>query len=110
MKYIIPENKLDNIIFKYLDLNLKGLEKRKAKYHNGIVYGFPDEKFGILGYDNGDTLYIYYELINEIIEVFGLDNYDSELVIGKWFINRYQLDVTKLKLRAAGLYGVLTYQ
>jgi len=110
MKYIVPQDKVDKIIFRYLDLNLKGLEKRKARYHNGIVFTVPDEEFGILGYENGDTLHIYYELINEIIEVFGLDNYDSELVIGKWFINRYQLDVTKLKLSAAGLYGVLTYQ
>ena len=110
MKYIIPQDKVDKIVFRYLDLNLKGLEKRKARYHNGIVFTVPDEEFGILGYENGDTLHIYYELINKISSVFGLDNYDSQLVIGKWFINRYQLDVTKLKLRAAGLYGVLTYQ
>jgi hypothetical protein len=95
MKYIIPENKLDKIIFKYLDLNLKGLEKRKDKYHNGIVYAFSEEgeEYGILGYKNNGTLYIYYELINKISEVFGLDKDDSKSVIGRWVRDRLQLEV-----------------
>jgi len=42
MKYIIPQDKIDNIIFKYLDMNLKGLEKRKAKYYEGIIFAHPD--------------------------------------------------------------------
>jgi len=32
MKYEIPQDRLDKIIFKFLDNNLKGLEKRKPKY------------------------------------------------------------------------------
>ena len=83
MKYIIPENKLDKIVFKYLDLNLKGLEKRKPKSYKGIVFAYPDEKYGILGYENNGTLRIYYKLINEISSVFGLDESDSELIISR---------------------------
>jgi hypothetical protein len=109
MKYIIPENKIDKIIFKYLDLNLKGLEKRKARYHNGIVYGFPDEKFGILGYENGDTLHIYYELINEISSVFGLKEIDSQSVIGRWVSDRLQLEVINTT-RAIHQRGTLRYR
>ena len=93
MKYIIPQDKVDKIIFRYLDLNLKGLEKRKARYHNGIVFTVPDEEFGILGYDNGDTLHIYYELINEISDTFGLKETDSKSVIGRWVSDRFQLEV-----------------
>jgi len=110
MKYIITESILERMIFHYLDLNLKGLEKRKARYHNGILYGFPDEEFGILGYVNGDTLRIYYELIEKISFVFGLDDYNSKLVIGRWVRDRLQLDVNNDNLKSAGLYGVLTYQ
>ena len=88
MKYIIPENKLDKIVFKYLDLNLKGLEKRKPKSYKGIVFAYPDEKYGILGYENNGTLRIYYKLINEISSVFGLDESDSELIISRWVSDR----------------------
>jgi len=108
MKYIIPQDKLDNIIFRYLDLNLKGLEKRNAKYHNGIVFTFPDEEFGILGYENGDTLHIYYKLIDKISDTFGLNQFDSKSLIGRWVSDRLQLDVNKLRM--AGLYGMLSYQ
>ena len=93
MKYIIPENKLDKIIFKYLDNTLKNLEKRKAKFYDGIVYGFPDEEYGILGYENNGTLYIYYRLIDEISEVFGLNEPDSKSTIGRWVSDRLQLEV-----------------
>jgi hypothetical protein len=95
MKYIIPENKLDKIIFKYLDLNLKNLEKRNAKHYEGIVYGFPDEEDSILGYRNDGTLYVYYDLIEEISEVFGLKDADSKSIISRWVIDRLKLDVIK---------------
>jgi len=93
MKYIIPENKLDKIIFKYLDLNLKHLEKRKPKYYEGIVYGFPDEEYGVLGYRTDGTLYVYYDLIEEISNGFGLKDSDSKSLIGRWASDRLQLEV-----------------
>ena len=92
MKNIIPQDKIDKIIYKYLDLNLKGLEKRKDKYHNGIVYDFPNERHRILGYENNGTLHIYYELIEEISSVFGLKESDSQSVIGRWASDRLQLE------------------
>jgi hypothetical protein len=98
MKYIISENKIDKVVFKYLDMNLKGLEKRKSKYYEGIVFAYPDEKYGVLGYENNGTLYIYYGLINEISEIFGLDESDSESIIGRWVSDRLQLEVTNTKV------------
>ena len=94
MKYIIPENKIDKIIFKYLDMILKGLEKKKPKYYEGIVFAYPNQEYGILGYENNGTLRIYYELINEISSGFGLNGSDSKLVIGRWASDRYKLEVT----------------
>ena len=93
MKYIIPQDKVDKVVFKYLDLNLKGLEKRNAKSYKGIVYGFPDEEYGILGYENNGTFHIYYKLIDEISEVFGLEKSDSKSIITRWASNRFKLDV-----------------
>jgi hypothetical protein len=93
MKYIIPENKLDNIVFRYLDNTLKNLEKRNAKYYKGIVYGFPDKEYGVLGYENDGTFYIYDDLIDEISNGFGLKENDSESLIGRWANDRLQLEV-----------------
>ena len=91
MKYIIPQNKVDKVVFKYLDL--KHFEKKKSKYFEGKVFGYPDEEYGILGWRKNGTLYIYYELINEISETFGLNKSESKSIISRWFSDRYQLEV-----------------
>ena len=91
MKYIIPENKLDKIVFKYLDL--KRLEKRKPKYFKGVVFAYPNYGYGILGWENNGTLHIYNKLINEISETFGLNESDSKSIIIRWVSDRYNLEV-----------------
>ena len=96
MKYIIPQDKVDKIVFKYLDL--KGLEKRKPKYFKGVVFAYPNYGYGILGWKNNGTLYIYYELINEISSTFGMVNSDSESIIGRWVRDRYKLEVRKTRI------------
>ena len=93
MKYIIPQDKIDKIAFRYLDMYIKGLERRNAKHYEGIVYGFPDEEYGILGYENDGTFYIYYDLIDEISSNLGLKESDIKSVITRWATDRLQLDV-----------------
>ena len=95
MKFIITKNKVDNIVFKYLDLTLKGLEKRKAKYYDGIIFAYPDpdEEYGLLGWKNDGTLYVYYKIVGEISSVFKLEVSDIESLIGRWVSDRYQLEV-----------------
>ena len=95
MKYIIPLDKVDKVVFKYLDLNLKGLEKRKPKYFKGVVFAYPNYGYGILGWKNNGTLYIYYDLINQISSTFGLYKSESQSIIGRWVSDRYQLEVKK---------------
>ena len=93
MKYEIPQDRLDKIIFKYLDVNLKGLKKRKPKYYKGIVFAYPDEEFGILGWENDGSLYIFDDLIDKISDVFGLEFDDSKELVGRWVSDRLQLDI-----------------
>jgi len=100
MKYIIPENKLDKVVFKYLDLNLKGLEKRKPTFYKGIIFGYPDEEYGIIGWEKGN-LFICINLIDEISKTFGLYESDSKLIITRWVSDRYQL-----KVKNTGHYDV----
>ena len=100
MKYIIKENRLNDIIFKYLDIKYGALEQKKGKYVD-IVFHFPGEEYGILGWKKSGDLYVYYELRDEISNYFGLESNDSLRVIGKWVEDRYNLKVintTKLNL------------
>ena len=98
MKYIIPQDKVDKVVFKYLDLNLKDLEKRKPEYYDGFVLRHPDQRYGILGYQNNGTLYIYFELINKISSYFGLEKPDIGSIIGRWVSNRLQLEVMNTRI------------
>ena len=95
MKYIIPQDKIEKIVFKYLDLQYGDLEKFKPYHYTGIVFKKPndDSKYGIMGWENPDLLYIYHKLIEEISSMVSIEKSDSEEIIGKWVEDRYKLMV-----------------
>ena len=92
MKYIITENKLNNIILKYLDTKLDGIEQKKGNYYD-IIFAFPNGNYNVMGWKKSGDLSVYYELIMEISNFFGIENNDSLKVIGKWVEDRYNLKV-----------------
>jgi len=97
MKYIITENRLNNIIFKYLDIKYGALEQKKGEYSD-IVFVFPDDECGLLGWRKSGYLTIFVYLRNEISNYFGLEKVDSLKVIGKWVEDRYNLEVTQTNI------------
>jgi len=94
MKYKIPEDRLDKIVFRYLDIHYGDLEKIKGK-HFEFIFKKPnsDSDYGIMGWTKSGILYIYYKLIDEISGVFSIEKIDSEKVIGRWVEDRYQIEV-----------------
>ena len=92
MIHTITENRLNKIIIKYLDDKFENVEQLKGVYRD-IIFKLPNEKYGILGWDKTGTLHILVELINDISNLFGLDNPDSMEVIGKYVENTYDLKV-----------------
>jgi hypothetical protein len=98
MKYIITESRLDNIIFKYLDMKLNGLEKRKGRYTD-FIFVLPDEEYGILGWDKTGDLYVGLILIDDIQDMFGIERYDFFRIIERYVVDRYNLDVKNTKLQ-----------
>ena len=92
MKYIITENRLNKVIFNYLDMNLSGIEQKKGKYYD-VIFKLLNEEYGILGWENSGQLGIYYKIINNISNLFGMNESDSEEVIGMWVEDRYNLKV-----------------
>ena len=92
MKYIITESKLDKFIFQYLDMKLNGIEKIRGK-HVDIVFGFPNEEYGILGWEKPGNLYVGHEIVNEIKTLFGMKRSDTLDVFGRYVEDRYNLEV-----------------
>jgi hypothetical protein len=106
MKYIITENRLNNLIFKFLDAKLDGIETRKGEYVD-IVFAFPDKEYGVLAWEKSGVLYVFYKLSDEISDFFGLEKDNSSRVIGKWVEDRYNLKVISTMVRYSQLVGVL---
>ena len=96
MKYIITENRLNKVIFKYLDDRFEGVEQFIGSNYD-IVFKLPNEEYGILGWEKSGTLYILNQLVDDISNLFGLDDTDSETVISKYVEDTYNLKVSHTK-------------
>jgi hypothetical protein len=96
MKYIITESRLESLIFKYLDDKLEGVELKKGKYCD-IVFAFPGEEFGLVGWNSPDELFPLLDLINDIELMFSMDRSDVLDFIGRYVESRYNLKVNSNK-------------
>ena len=111
MKYIITESRLENIIFKYLDSKLDGIELMKGKFSD-IVFAFPDEKVGLFAvrkYDKkGDNyLHIYLPFFDEIQTMFSMKEGDVPEIIGKYLESRYNMKLNYAPRRKSMFGGVV---
>jgi hypothetical protein len=94
MKYIITESRFENLIFKYLDSKLDGIEIKKGKYSD-IVFAFHNQEYGLMGWigKKSNQLFTYYEIVNEVKTMFSMGNSDALDVIGRYVESRYNLKV-----------------
>ena len=97
MKVIIPENRLEQLIFKYLDVKFKDLEQSRGEYYD-IVFRFPDEEYGIMGWNRPDTLSIYRKLIDNIFSFIPIEKTEIQMIIGRYVESRYTLEVIYTKM------------
>jgi hypothetical protein len=91
MKYKITDNKLESVIFLYLDnQDFIPIEKGNKIY---FANSEGDERAHIR-YDKDDGYcFIYYNLIVEISSFFSLEESDAKQVIGRWVENTLQMKV-----------------
>jgi hypothetical protein len=92
MESLITQNRLINIIFDYLDWKLNGIEKRQSMFTD-FIFVLPDEEYVVMGWENSGALYVFYELMDEIKNMFGLESPDALDVIGRYIEDRYNLKV-----------------
>ena len=87
------KSRIDKIIFKYLDIKYGVLEQKNGEYVD-ILFHFPGEKYGVLGWKKSGDLYVSYKISDEISNYFGMEKDDSLRIIGEWVEDRYNLKVT----------------
>ena len=97
MKVIIPENRLDEFFFKYLDSKFKDLEQDKGRYAD-IVFRFPGEEAGIMGWSKNDDsnrtlLSIYHKIIDDIFLLIPIEKREIVNIVGRYVEDRYNLIV-----------------
>ena len=89
MKYIIPQSRLNELIFKYLDMQ----DMSVTKYANAIFFAENvGDKYGVLKYDNG-YLYILKRFVDKISNMFSLPEEDIEWIISSWVENTFDVKV-----------------
>ena len=92
MKFLITENKLEQIVFKYLDnQDFVKIERGDSVYflnHEG-------DELPQIRYNKYDgTCYINDDLNREISSFFSLENFKAKKLIGQWVENTLQMKVS----------------
>ena len=109
MNVIIPESRLDEIMFKYLDFKFKDLEQVKGK-HVDIIFFNSNERYktlGVLGWEEPDNLWISYKIINDIFLFIPLLPSEIMKSIGRYVEDRYKLEVKNTLKDKGGVYSML---
>ena len=92
MKVIIPENRLEQIIFKYLDVKFKDLKQSKGGSHD-IIFKIPGEEYGVLRWGKTGFLFIYGKIIDNIESFIPIEKTEIKKIIGMYVGSRYNLKV-----------------
>jgi hypothetical protein len=91
MKYLITESQFDKVIFKYLDnQDFIRIEKDNKIY---FVNSEGDEYAQIRYDEDSGWCYINKKLVEEISTFFSIQEFNSQLVIGRWVENTIQMEV-----------------
>ena len=91
MNYLIPQDKLDKVVFKYMDMTYGDLEKIEGS-HRFIIFIQPEERFGIMAWRD-KNLYLWHIVVESISDMFHISNDDAKDSIIRWFMDRFNLDV-----------------
>jgi hypothetical protein len=94
MRYIITESRLESIVFKYLDRRLKGIKKKRGKYLD-TVFAFPGEEHGVISHNFTSDLYIFTDLVKDVMFMFSIDEDTARDFFGKYFESKYNLRVDR---------------
>jgi hypothetical protein len=85
---------MNKIIFKFLDMELDGIEEVEGNYAD-IILKHPGKEHGTIGIEKmsngGVKVYVFYPLVKKIMSLFSMELSDAFEVIGRYVGNRYNL-------------------
>jgi hypothetical protein len=108
MKYLITENKLEKVVFKFLDGKDLKMVKKKIKHYSDItstrIFFVLNEsdKTSEITYDGwSGKLFISSVLCDEVFNFFSLeDEGDSEIIISDWVESKINKEIDIFKVQS----------
>ena len=97
MKYQIPQDKLDKLVFRYLDMYYGDLEIQKSKFYEGNVYMKKGQ--GIMALGDGKVFYMHLKIVRELSKTFSIREAVAQGIIERWAKSRLDPDITYSEVR-----------
>lgn len=95
-KIIIPENKLEEIVFKYLDTKLKDVKQLEGQYFD-VIFKLPGYDTGIIGYnDLSNVLNINGKLIDDVFSIIPIEKTQIIRLIANYVVTKYRVNITRV--------------
>lgn len=95
-KIIIPENKLEEIVFKYLDVKLKDVKQLEGQYFD-VIFKLPGYDTGIIGYnDLSNVLNINGKLIDDVFSIIPIEKTQIMRLIANYVVTKYRVNITRV--------------
>jgi hypothetical protein len=100
MKYIITENKMENVVIKYLNKMYGDLEEYRTDEHPDRIFFIKGKKVYMEQDSENDNLWVDSDTIwSDLENTFSLEYDEIELIISKWAEETYNLKgVTRIPL------------
>ena len=95
-KITIPENKLEQMIFKYLDTKFKDVEKSEGQYFD-VIFKIPGYDIGMVGYnDLSNVLNINGKLIDDVFSFVPIEKMKIMELIANYIVMKYRVNITRV--------------
>ena len=96
-KIIITENRLENLVFKYLDTKFKDVEQIEGQYFD-VLFRIPGNEFGIMGYNPSNyVLNIHHKLIDDVFSIIPIKKTKIIELIYNYVENNYGVNLAGVK-------------
>ena len=95
-KITIPENKLEQMIFKYLDTKFKDVKKSEGQYFD-VIFKIPGYDIGMVGYNNlSNVLNINGKLIDDVFSFVPIEKMKIMELIANYIVMKYHVNITRV--------------
>ena len=95
-KITIPENKLEQMIFKYLDTKFKDVKKSEGQYFD-VIFKIPGYDIGMVGYnDLSNVLNINGKLIDDVFSFVPIEKMKIMELIANYIVIKYRVNITRV--------------